>query len=148
MTIWRALSRFFRIGNARYIVGHDLENNTYYEFPSLHPTDPRRTRRVVKWKNVPYPSDFNPKDMAIQWDAWMRHTRKHPPTIQHNAMVLQMREQAQKAQVEANREREHEYALEEQTQRKEPFAPEPEAANEDSEESVQSTTIQPIRRRE
>lgn len=68
--------------------------------------------------------------------------------VQHNAMVLQMREQAQKAQVEANREREHEYALEEQTQHKEPFTPLSEAANQESEESVQSATIQPVRRRE
>ena len=44
---WRTLSRVLRIGNARYIVGHDLEQNTYMELPSLH-GDPKRTRRYVK----------------------------------------------------------------------------------------------------
>ena len=93
-TIWQTVSRVLRIGKARYIVGRDLENNVYYELPSLQgANDPNRTRRyvlssplthvsVVKWNSWKYPSDYNPKDMPIQWDAWMRHTRHTPPTIE------------------------------------------------------------------
>lgn len=40
------------------------------------------TYSVVKWKSLSNLSDFNPKEMPIQWDAWMRHTRQHPPTIE------------------------------------------------------------------
>lgn len=100
----------------------------------------------------------------------MRHTRKQPPTVQvrdcvcahiqellddreririvqHNAMVLQMREEAHKAQLEANREREHEYALEEQSRSEQPFEPTPKDAEQGTEEAVQSAVIQPARRR-
>lgn len=40
------------------------------------------TYSVVKWKSLSNLCDFNPKEMPIQWDAWMRHTRQHPPTIE------------------------------------------------------------------
>lgn len=48
MSVWKTLSRVLRIGHARFEVGKDLANNTYYEFPSPHgSTDPRHTRRYV-----------------------------------------------------------------------------------------------------
>ncbi|KOS13064.1 hypothetical protein Malapachy_1684 [Malassezia pachydermatis] len=130
-SIWQTVSRVLRIGKARYIVGRDLENNVYYELPSLQgANDPNRTRRVVKWNSWKYPSDYNPKDMPIQWDAWMRHTRHTPPTIEellrdkeriemvrHNARVLEMRDQAAKEQEEAMRLMDHADALRQQADR-------------------------------
>lgn len=49
MSIWKTLSRVFRIGHARFMVGKDLADNTYYEFPSPSGSlDPRHTRRYVR----------------------------------------------------------------------------------------------------
>lgn len=36
--IAKSLSNFFRIGKARYFVGKDLHQNSYYELPSLFDT--------------------------------------------------------------------------------------------------------------
>lgn len=67
--------------------------------------------------------------------------------VQHNAMVLQMREEVQKAELEARRAREHELALEEQAQSKQSFVPSADNAEQVPDETVQSATIQPARRR-
>ena len=169
--VWRTLSRIFRIGRARFIVGYDLNKNVYYELPSLH-GDPKRTRRLIQWnKAIAYPSDFNPKDIPIQWDAWMRHTRKYPPTIeellrdrerqmivQHNARVLEMRYEAERAQLESERESDHAEAIRAQTEREmhriesiraiesltsaQGVDPPP-----SDKAGIQSTTVQPTRRR-
>lgn len=169
--VWRTLSRIFRIGRARFIVGYDLNKNVYYELPSLH-GDPKRTRRLIQWnKAIAYPSDFNPKDIPIQWDAWMRHTRKYPPTIeelvrdrerqmivQHNARVLEMRYEAERAQLESERESDHAEAIRAQTEREmhriesiramETFTSDQDVDSPPSEKSgIQSATIQPSRRR-
>ena len=49
--VWRTLSRIFRIGRARFIVGYDLNKNVYYELPSLY-GDPKRTRRLIQWNKA------------------------------------------------------------------------------------------------
>lgn len=33
-TLFRSLTRVLRIGKEKYLVGHDLNNNAYYELPS------------------------------------------------------------------------------------------------------------------
>ncbi|WFD42105.1 hypothetical protein MPSI1_000743 [Malassezia psittaci] len=86
-----------------------------------------RSRSVIKWKVSRHQSEYNPKDVPIQWDAWMRHTRPQPPSIQellndlerqrivlHNARVLESREQAAQIQIEAERQQEHRQAIAEQ----------------------------------
>lgn len=35
-SLFRGISKLFRVGKARYLVGHDLAQNAYYEFPSIH----------------------------------------------------------------------------------------------------------------
>lgn len=79
-TLFRSLTRVLRIGKEKYLVGHDLNNNAYYELPSrsgsngkckpplinvtqLSPSlliiflyssgsDPRHTRRTIFWREV------------------------------------------------------------------------------------------------
>ncbi|KAI3625760.1 hypothetical protein CBS9595_001121 [Malassezia furfur] len=172
-SFWKTLSRVLRIGHARYMVGKDLAENTYYEFPAINGSkDPRHTRRVIKWKESRHMSDYNPKDIPIQWDAWMRHTRRQPPTIQelvqdlerqrivlHNARVIEMREQAAQAQLEAVRQQEHAQALAEQQAREQrrleqtrqaaaAADPELEAQRAEAAKSdIESATVKPARRR-
>lgn len=127
------------------------------------------TYSVVKWKSLSNLSDFNPKEMPIQWDAWMRHTRQHPPTIeellkdrerqrivQHNARVLAIRDEAEKAQIEAQRATEHAEALQTQAAREkrrlEIFDASSKSQLGQSEETahgsgIESATIRPGRRR-
>lgn len=75
--------------------------------------------------------------------------------VQHNARVLAMRDEAERAQVEAEREAEHAEALHMQAER-ERFRLESakqfeqkvaETTESPTHEGVQSTTIQPLRRR-
>ncbi|WFC98022.1 hypothetical protein MYAM1_000743 [Malassezia yamatoensis] len=159
-------------GRARYLVGKDLADNAYYEFPSASgSTDPRHTRRVIKWKVSKHQSEYNPKDVPIQWDAWMRHTRQQPPSIQdlvddlerqrivlHNARVLQSREEAAQFQMEAERQQEHRQAITEQQAREKSRLEQMQtaAANADPElvaqrteaakQEIQSASFQPARR--
>ena len=123
----------------------------------------------MKWAVWKAPSDYNPKEVPIQWDAWMRHTRREPPTIeelvkdlerqrmvQHNARVLDMREQAAQAQLAAQREQEHSQALADQHQREKlrieqsrVHAEDPELAaqrDEASKSDIESAAVKPARR--
>lgn len=101
----------------------------------------------------------------------MRHTRKYPPTIeellrdrerqmivQHNARVLEMRYEAERAQLESERESDHAEAIRAQTEREmhriesiraiesltsaQGVDPPP-----SDKAGIQSTTVQPTRRR-
>jgi len=62
-------------------------------------------------------------------------------------MVLQMQEQAHKAQVEAKREREHEHALEEQSRAEKTFSSSRKDAEQGAEETVETAIVHPARRR-
>ncbi|WFD29662.1 hypothetical protein MSPP1_000672 [Malassezia sp. CBS 17886] len=143
-------------GVERYLVGQDLANNRYYELPSPSGSqDPRHTRRVMKWATWKQPSDYNPREVPIQWDFWMRHTRRAPPTIeelvqdaerqrvvQHNSRILAARDrEAHELRLRA-RETEHARALEEAT-----TARKADDGQAGAKDSVSSATIQPASRR-
>ncbi|KAN0065034.1 hypothetical protein ACQY0O_001516 [Thecaphora frezii] len=108
-TLVQKLSRFLRLGKSRYIVGYDLAGNAYLELPSRHASpDPRHTRRIIQWRENLHHADYDQRSLPVQWTMWLRHTRRHPPTIQeleqdqariqtvqHNARVLAMRQAEQ-----------------------------------------------------
>ncbi|KAF8884895.1 hypothetical protein CPB84DRAFT_1685717 [Gymnopilus junonius] len=70
------------IRNPLRYVGRDLQGNKFYETRSLN--DPQRTKRTVQYYD---PEDVwkyigGGKRLAIQWSAWLTHTRKDPPTLE------------------------------------------------------------------
>ncbi|OBZ67608.1 Mimitin, mitochondrial [Grifola frondosa] len=75
--LWQSLRR------PTHLVGRDLEGNRFFEYPGVS-GDPRRTRRVVKYKHGHEISDFvsGSKRLPVQWTSWLTHTRHHPPTLE------------------------------------------------------------------
>ncbi|KAJ8085902.1 hypothetical protein PM082_004721 [Marasmius tenuissimus] len=100
--VWRAITR------PTGFVGRDLEGNSYYERPGHNPN---RAKRVVKYRR---PEDQwlyigGGKRLAVQWSAWLSHTRANPPTmqelqldmlrqqrLQHNVQLIQARDEAER----------------------------------------------------
>ncbi|KAK1230708.1 hypothetical protein PQX77_006194 [Marasmius sp. AFHP31] len=100
--VWRAITR------PTGFVGRDLEGNSYYERPSHNPS---RAKRIVKYRR---PEDQwlyigGGKRLAVQWSAWLSHTRANPPTmqelqmdmlrqqrLQHNVQLIQARDEAER----------------------------------------------------
>ncbi|KAI1101551.1 hypothetical protein F4804DRAFT_295758 [Jackrogersella minutella] len=79
---WKALRLPWR---KRFLVGLDLQGNTYWEFQLVRgdPSHPdSRFRRIVK-----YPRSTHFSDVAVppQWHQWLRHQRERPPTLQEQA---------------------------------------------------------------
>ncbi|KAF2243938.1 hypothetical protein BU26DRAFT_554706 [Trematosphaeria pertusa] len=60
----------------RWLVGFDLEGNTYWEFKdALHS---HRNRRIVKYGRRTHYGDVA---VPPPWMQWLRHTRFEPPTV-------------------------------------------------------------------
>ncbi|KAJ2253819.1 hypothetical protein GGI13_002495 [Coemansia sp. RSA 455] len=74
--MWKALRLPWR---RDVLAGVDLDGNLYFErsVPSA-----QRTRRHVMYKKNINVAEYNDQIIPIQWQAWMRHTRSQPPTIQ------------------------------------------------------------------
>ncbi|PWN17861.1 hypothetical protein BCV69DRAFT_253866, partial [Microstroma glucosiphilum] len=81
--LFRPISRLFRVGKSRHLAGTDLEGNRYYEYPSLHGSDdPRHTRRLIEYRvKKDHYSEYDTKNVAVQWKMWLRHTRMDPPPL-------------------------------------------------------------------
>ncbi|KAF2737025.1 hypothetical protein EJ04DRAFT_488716 [Polyplosphaeria fusca] len=70
---WKMLQLPWR---RRWLVGFDLEGNTYWEFKdALHSL---RTRRIVKYGRGTHHGDVQVPPL---WMQWLRHTRFEPPTV-------------------------------------------------------------------
>ncbi|KAF2659917.1 hypothetical protein K491DRAFT_688777 [Lophiostoma macrostomum CBS 122681] len=70
---WRMIRLPWR---RRWLVGFDLEGNTFWEFKdAIHAG---RTRRIAKYSNWVHHSDVN---LPPQWIQWLRHTRFEPPSL-------------------------------------------------------------------
>ncbi|KAK4049117.1 hypothetical protein OIO90_005587 [Microbotryomycetes sp. JL221] len=81
--IIRRVARLLRIGKERYYVGSDLDGNAFYEWPSPRdPTDWRHAKRVVEYREERPLSDYQFVSIPVQWSAWMRRTRRTPPTME------------------------------------------------------------------
>ncbi|KAF9133226.1 hypothetical protein BGX30_012387 [Mortierella sp. GBA39] len=73
---WKAVAP----GKGRHLAGKDFEGNLYFEKPD--PNGGRYPRRTVELSN-PELSEANYDDanISVQWQAWLRNTRKEPPTL-------------------------------------------------------------------
>ncbi|KAH7135197.1 hypothetical protein B0J11DRAFT_154719 [Dendryphion nanum] len=60
----------------RWLVGYDLEGNTFWEFQDA--LNSNRFRRIVEYSRSTYHSDVN---VPPQWMQWLRHTRAEPPSL-------------------------------------------------------------------
>ncbi|KAI0883516.1 uncharacterized protein GGS22DRAFT_190175 [Annulohypoxylon maeteangense] len=87
---WKAIRFPWR---KRYLVGLDLQGNTYWEF-RLHRGDPSlpdsRFRRIVQYPRSTHYSEIK---VSPQWHQWLRYQRREPPTLDEQAHDLVRREQ-------------------------------------------------------
>ncbi|KAK7044638.1 hypothetical protein R3P38DRAFT_171344 [Favolaschia claudopus] len=85
-----------RLRSPTYYVGRDLEGNHYYEHPSLV-NDPR-PRRSVKYRDSGDMWTYvgGHRRLAVQWSAWLTHTRPDPPTIEELETDLRRQDRLQR----------------------------------------------------
>ncbi|KAJ8473668.1 hypothetical protein ONZ45_g16209 [Pleurotus djamor] len=113
MSFFQRLWRFVQTNKPARLIGRDLEGNTYYE--RFNPNNPTRAKRTVKyyaeqdmWRYI-----GGERRLAVQWTAWLSHTRAHPPTLEEleldAARVERVRHNA--AMIEARERQEREEAL-------------------------------------
>ncbi|KAH7329149.1 hypothetical protein B0I35DRAFT_37380 [Stachybotrys elegans] len=72
---WKALRLPWR---KRFLVGHDLQGNTYWEF-RLTRNPAERWRRIVEY---PRSVHFSQVKVSPLWHQWLRYTRDTPPSIE------------------------------------------------------------------
>ncbi|KAH7886955.1 hypothetical protein F5I97DRAFT_1927235 [Phlebopus sp. FC_14] len=94
-----------------YFVGKDLEGNKYFEYPT---TVNGRLKRTVQY---PRNEDMwayvaSGKRLPVQWNAWLTHTRRDPPTLEELEadLVRQKRVQINAAMIEVRDKEERERA--------------------------------------
>ncbi|UZJ53899.1 hypothetical protein CBS101457_003219 [Exobasidium rhododendri] len=114
MSFFSRVAKAFRFGRQQYFIGKDLDSNLYYEYPSLDGSlDPRKTRRVIKYKIHKELGEHDQAALPIQWLMWLRHTRKSAPSIEelvqdiqriettrHNAKILEARDAERRLHLE------------------------------------------------
>ncbi|KAG0284923.1 hypothetical protein BGZ96_010748 [Linnemannia gamsii] len=67
-------------GGGRQLAGKDFEGNLYFEKPD--PNGGRYPRRTVELANPELSeANYDDADISVQWQAWLRNTRKDPPTL-------------------------------------------------------------------
>ncbi|KAK0101359.1 hypothetical protein ONS95_006533 [Cadophora gregata] len=72
---WKALRLPWR---KTYLVGHDLQGNSFWEFHDALSTDKHRMRRKVQYPRSTHYSEIK---ISPQWHQWLRHTRRDPPSL-------------------------------------------------------------------
>ncbi|CAM1505518.1 Fc.00g111550.m01.CDS01 [Cosmosporella sp. VM-42] len=86
---WKALRLPWR---KRFLMGFDLEGNTYWEFrlTSRGTGGNERWRRIVNYPRSTYLSSVK---VSPLWHQWLRHTRQEPPSLdeQQGDVVRQAR---------------------------------------------------------
>ncbi|KAG9296885.1 hypothetical protein G9A89_006840 [Geosiphon pyriformis] len=70
-------------------VGSDLDGNEYYETKNVVND---RHRRLVVLKDNEIVSDYTGKEIPVQWQSWLRHTRYDSPTLEELEMANKQRE--------------------------------------------------------
>ncbi|KAI0841472.1 hypothetical protein F5Y06DRAFT_293173 [Hypoxylon sp. FL0890] len=97
---WKALRFPWR---KRFLVGLDLQGNTYWEFrltrgdPNLSPDS--RFRRIVKYPRSTHYSDVK---VPPQWHQWLRYQRSTPPTLDEQAADVARQERIKQLAAEAD----------------------------------------------
>ncbi|KAF2706258.1 hypothetical protein K504DRAFT_471063 [Pleomassaria siparia CBS 279.74] len=61
---------------SQWLIGFDLEGNTFWEFKDA--LNAGRRRRIVKYARSTHYDDVK---VPPQWMQWLRHTRYEPPTL-------------------------------------------------------------------
>ncbi|KAK7432788.1 hypothetical protein QQZ08_000650 [Neonectria magnoliae] len=95
---WKALRLPWR---KRFLMGYDLEGNTYWEFRLTRGTEAgERWRRIV---NYPRSTHYSQVKVNPQWHQWLRYTRRDPPTLdeQQDDVVRQARIKVLAAEADA-----------------------------------------------
>jgi NADH:ubiquinone oxidoreductase subunit len=73
----------------KLFVGHDLQGNMYFEEPMIKRGINFPRRSVIYQDGRNHLSQYDPDSIPVQWQAWMRHTRLDPPTLQELQLDLQ-----------------------------------------------------------
>ncbi|XP_067586866.1 NADH dehydrogenase [ubiquinone] 1 alpha subcomplex assembly factor 2 isoform X2 [Pseudorca crassidens] len=82
--LWRALSK-----EVKEQVGTDLFGNKYYYIPEYKNWRGQtiREKRIVESANK-REIDYEVGDIPAEWEAWIRKTRKTPPTMEYVGLSL------------------------------------------------------------
>ncbi|KAJ1646267.1 hypothetical protein LPJ64_002237 [Coemansia asiatica] len=83
--LWKSLRLPWR---SEVFRGWDLERNMYFE---RYVRSSSRTRRRVVYSKHLTVSEYRDDIIPVQWQAWMRHTREQPPTVQELIQDVQRR---------------------------------------------------------
>ncbi|KAF9970689.1 hypothetical protein BGZ73_006563 [Actinomortierella ambigua] len=68
-------------GQGRTLVGKDAAGNLYFERPDPNGGwNPRRTVELAD-PSLQY-ANYDEANLAVQWQAWLRNTRRQPPTLE------------------------------------------------------------------
>ncbi len=70
----------------RTFVGQDADGRKYYESEEERPRDGRVVRRT-------FTGDADTRELPVEWLAWLRHTRPHPPTPEESRQLEEARTQ-------------------------------------------------------
>ncbi|KAH6720360.1 hypothetical protein BKA61DRAFT_470902 [Leptodontidium sp. MPI-SDFR-AT-0119] len=79
---WKALKLPWR---KRFLVGLDLQGNTFWEFHDALSVDKQRMRRIVQY---PPSTHYSEIKISPQWHQWLRHTRREPPSLTEQSQDL------------------------------------------------------------
>ncbi|CAN8096403.1 unnamed protein product [Discula destructiva] len=95
---WKALRLPWR---KRFLVGLDLQGNTYWEFRDERhgPADLARWRRIVQY---PRTTHYGEVKVSPQWHQWLRHLREQPPSVHEQHAELRRQHQIKYLAAEAD----------------------------------------------
>ncbi|KAM0251335.1 hypothetical protein ACHAP5_001643 [Fusarium lateritium] len=94
---WKALRLPWR---KRFLVGFDLQGNTYWEFRLTRGAESNeRWRRIVKY---PRSAHYSSVKVSPQWHQWLRHTREEPPSVDEQRGDIMRRVRMQQLAAEAD----------------------------------------------
>lgn len=77
---WKSLKLPWR---NKFLVGMDLQGNTFWEFVNKQPGADYRMRRIVQSARKIHHSDVQ---ISPQWHQWLRQTRHEPPSLEEQHM--------------------------------------------------------------
>jgi NADH:ubiquinone oxidoreductase subunit len=91
-----ALRRINYPGKEMRFVGRDAHDNMYFEAATTAATRSTRAgtrKRAVQLATGPAPlAEYDLGALPIQWQAWLRHTRAHPPTVEEEVEAERQRQ--------------------------------------------------------
>ncbi|KAF4124225.1 NADH dehydrogenase [Geosmithia morbida] len=112
---WKALRLPWR---RQFLVGIDLQGNTFWEFRLAGTSSSDRLRRIVRY---PRSTHYSEVRITPQWHQWLRYTREDPPSVaeQRTDVARQERIRELAAQADARWEAKPRLAGHDETTRQE-----------------------------